>query len=483
MESHPLIGRRREIHQFREILASRDPAFVAVYGRRRVGKTFLVREATKEALVFELTGMRDGSLREQLENFSLALGRASSGTFPARGMPKSWREALRELENWCESLPPEKKYLLFFDELPWLAGARSRFLPALDHFWNSWGTRQNNLILVVCGSAASWMIRKLLHDKGGLHNRVTHRIRLQPFDLAESREFLRSRRIDLTDFQVIELYMALGGVPLYLEQAGRGESAAQIIDRVCFSRDGLLRDEFAKLYPALFDSPDRHIRIVRALAGRSVGLTRNAIAKAAGQSPSGRLTMILEELEESGFIHRAPPYGKRVRDTVFRLSDEYSLFYLRWIEPWRGDAEGAWLKVRGTPRWRAWSGYAFEDLCMRHVRQIKAALGIAGVITETSAWYHRPTDEDDTGAQIDLLIDRADACINLCEMKFSDAEFVIDKRYARQLRERRETFRRVSKTGKNLFLTFVTPHGIKNNAYARELVASSVGAEALFGLC
>ena len=159
-------------------------------------------------------------MRDQLENFTLALGKVSSGTFPATGVPKSWREALQELADWCETLSREKKYVLFFDELPWLASPRSKFLQALDHFWNSWGSRQKNLVLVVCGSAASWMISRILHDKGGLHNRVTHRFRLEPFDLAETREFLRSRQIDLTDYQIIELYMAFGGVPLYLEQAG-----------------------------------------------------------------------------------------------------------------------------------------------------------------------------------------------------------------------------------------------------------------------
>ena len=480
MQNRPICGRKRELKRFHDIRTADEPAFVAVYGRRRVGKTFLVRQAFHDTLVFELTGMRDGTLTEQLANFTLALSRASAGAFPVEGVPASWQAAFRELSQWCETLPRNQKYVLFFDEFPWLASPRSRFLQALDHFWNAWGTRQNNLILVVCGSAASWMIRRVVHDRGGLHNRVTHRVRLLPFDLAESREFLQSRRVRLTDFQIIELCMALGGVPLYLEQAQPGESAAQVIDRVCFAEDGLLHDEFSQLYPALFDSPERHIAIVRALASKSCGLTRNDLAAATGQPTSGRLTAILEELVESGFVCRREPYGRRVKDTLFRLSDEYSLFYLRWIEKWRGDPSGGWLKVRGTPRWRAWSGLAFESLCLKHVGRIKAALGIAGVSTDVAAWRYAPTDGGDEGAQIDLLIDRADACINLCEMKFSEAEFVIDRPYARRLRERRETFRRVTGTTKNVFLTFVTTHGVKSNPAALELVDSQVSMEALF---
>lgn len=481
MQNQPsFVGRYREIERFRRLLKSNESEFIGVYGRRRVGKTQLIREATKGALALEFTGTQGGSLSEQLENFAIELGRASSGKFPQGGVPKSWQEAFRQLAEWCETLPKKKKFAIFFDELPWLAGPRSRFLSALGYFWNTWGTRHGNLLLIVCGSAASWMIRKLLHDKGGLHNRLTDRMRLEPFDLKETREFLQSRRIKLTDHQVIEIYMAFGGVPLYLEQARRGESAAQMIDRVCFAKDGLLRDEFGKLYAALFDSPERHIAIVRALASKPSGLTRGEIATAADQSPSGRFTTTLEELEESGFIRSSTPHGKQKRETLYRLSDEYTLFYLKWIERRRGAAKGAWQKARGTPKWRTWSGYAFEDLCMKHAGEIEAALGIAGVQTEHSSWRYQPKAAAETGGQIDMLIDRADSCINLCEMKFSDAEFVIDKRYAKTLRERRETFRRVTKTKKNLFLTFVTTHGVKKNGYGLELTDAEVTITSLF---
>ena len=480
MSESPLIGRHRELKRFRAIEESNEAAFLAVYGRRRVGKTFLIREATRTLLAFELTGMQEGTLREQLDNFTTVLGKASAGKFPKGGPPKSWQNAFHELEAWAATLSKKKTHYLFFDELPWLAAPRSRFLSALGYFWNTWVSRQPHINLVVCGSAASWMIRKLLHDRGGLHNRVTHRIRLEPFDLADTRDFLKSRRIPLNDQQTIELYMAIGGIPFYLEQATSGKSAAQIIDATCFAKDGILRDEFDKLYPALFESPERHIEIVRALAKKPSGLTRGQIAKASKQSPSGRFTTTLNELEESGFISSSPPFGKLLKDTLYRLTDEYSLFYLRWIEPQRGSAKGTWTKLRGTPRWRAWSGYTFEGICHKHIAQIKHALGISGIATQESSWLHKPTTTDPEGAQIDLLIDRADACIDLCEIKFTDGQFVIDKRYAAHLRERRETFRRSTKTKKNLFLTFITTHGIKQNPHALEVVSSSIKMEALF---
>ncbi len=470
----PFIGRQIERRLLGEIIGEPGSAFVAIYGRRRVGKTFLVRRATGDALRFELTGIKDAKLSEQLENFSSALAAASGGKIAV--MPKSWRQAFELLKDWFQTLPRNKKHLLFFDELPWLATPRSQFLPALDHLWNTWGSRQPNLVLVVCGSAASWMIRRLLHDRGGLHNRVTHRIRLDPFTLAECQEFLRqSRKVSLSDLQIAELYMAIGGIPHYLKLVRRGESASQSIDRLCFHPNGPLRNEFNLLYPALFDSPERHLNVVQALSKKS--LTLQQIVAATGLSDGGRLNRVLKELQESGFVRSTLPFGKKKKETLYRLADEYSRFYLQWIASWRGDS-GGWLKMRGRPKWRTWIGLAFEELCIKHLAQIKRALGISGVSTESSSWTFRPKNE--TGFQIDLIIDRADDCINLCEMKFSDSAFVIDKRYATILRQRRDTFQRITRTKKSIFLTFVTTNDVNRNAYGLELVDASVTLEALF---
>ncbi len=479
MKPRKVVGRYRELALFQQMKDSSDATFLAVFGRRRVGKTFLIRNALHDLIRFELIGLHNGSIAEQLVNFSESLRQASQGKLGRKETPASWSAAFRELAEFCETLPKKQKFVLFIDELPWLASPRSGFLQALDYFWNSYASRNSRLMLIVCGSAASWMIQRLLRDKGGLHNRVTHRMRLQPFDLAETRDFLLSRRIELTDFQIAELYMAFGGVPLYLEQVQRGESAAQSIDRVCFSPDGFLRNEFNQLYPALFDSAERHIEIVKYLAAKPSGLTRQEIADKTGQSPSGRLTTILEELTESGFVHRAAPWGKLVKDSIYRLADEYSLFYLRWIESWRRTSKG-WLSVRNTPQFRTWSGMAFEMLCLKHADQIQAALGIAGVATELSAWRYSSAGNDDDGAQIDLLIDRADNSINLCEMKFSEDEFVLDKRYAKIVRDRKGIFRRVTGTRKNTFITFVTTHGTKKNSHALDVVDSDVMLESLF---
>lgn len=398
--------------------------------------------------------------------------------------PATWQEAFAQLERHIESLGAPAtggKHVVFLDELPWLDTPRAKFCPALDHFWNSWAAMRRDVLLVVCGSAASWMVRNLVEAKGGLHNRVTRKIRLLPFSLGDTRAFLRSRGVDLTDLQVIELFMALGGVPHYLKMAEPGLSAAQIIDRTCFHPQGELRTEFDNLYASLFENSEEHLAIVRALARRPHGLTRTELLAAAGLPSGGTATRRLDELAESGFIRMAVPFGKRENDALIRLSDEFSLFHSAWIAPLgkKPSGDGYWLQQRGTPKWRAWSGYAFEGVCLKHASHIKAALGIAGVQTSEAPWRHAGS-EADPGAQIDLLIDRADDTISLCEMKFSEGLFTIDKPYAGELRQKRDTFRRVTRTRKNIFLTMVTTFGIADNAYARELAANSVLADELF---
>jgi hypothetical protein len=352
----------------------------------------------------------------------------------------------------------------------------------LDHFWNTWASRQQDLIVVLCGSAASWMIAKVLHDKGGLHNRVTRTLALYPFRLHEAEAFLKHRGITLDRQQILELYMALGGIPYYLDYVRRGRSAAQTIDALFFAGQAPLRDEFDKLYAALFEQHERHVKVIRALARKRSGLTRNELVRATHLPTGGSLTTILAELETTGFILQTVPFAKTRRDSVYRLVDEYSLFYLRWVDGRRSAAgeAGTWLRDRLTPAGQAWAGYAFENICVTHVSCLKRALGIAGVQTQHSTWSYRPAATHEQRAQIDLLIDRKDGVINLCEMKFSDAAYEISKTHAGELRTKEEVFRRVTGTRKTVFVTIVSPYGVKANQQAQTLIQGVVTTDDLY---
>ena len=471
-----IIGRQREKELLERLSESKDPEFLAVYGRRRVGKTFLVKEYFEgRCPFFELTGEKEATLNEQLQNFVFAF----RSHFPDEAIPRvrSWREAFQLLATTIDKTLSGLRVVLFFDELPWLASRKSKFLTALDHFWNAWGNRRN-LVLIVCGSAASWMIAKLLHNKGGLYNRVTAQIRLLPFSLSDIETYLKHRGVNLGRKDITELTMCLGGVPHYLRDIRRGESVAQAVDRLCFSPDGLLRDELGRLFASLFEGHERHVAVIRALAKKRQGITRKALLKAMGESSGGGLTRVLKELEESAFIGRDTCFGRKTQNAIYRLIDEYSLFYLTWVEPMRAESQGYWMGQHGSRAWQVWAGLAFEAVCLKHVAQIRQGLGISGVSTVRNSWYARTETE---GAQIDLVIDRADNCINLCEMKYADQAFTINKAYAENLRRKVRLFRDTTHTRKNLFLTMVTTYGCQHNPLFEELVATELTMDTLFG--
>lgn len=471
-----LIGRQEEIALLRDLKQAEKPAFVAIYGRRRVGKTYLVRQIFDNQFTFYFTGTANVNTRQQLSNFHAALTRQFDRA--ERFSPaKDWFEAFQHLITVLETRP-KSSITIFLDELPWLDTPKSGFIPALEYFWNSWASAQTNLLLIACGSAASWMINNLLNHRGGLHNRVTHRLQLEPFTLGECETFFQSRGAAFDRYQLIQLYMVTGGIPFYLDQIDKGLTATQNIDRLCFTKNGLLRTEFDNLFASLFKKANKHIAIIETLAQKNKGMTREEMLQKTGISNGGSLTRLLQELEESGFIRRYKAFGNAVRDAHYQVSDFYSLFYLKFIKSADLDDQNTWLDKLDHPEVRAWSGYAFEQVCRAHLSQIKQALGISGIQTSASVW----TGTDSISqAQVDLVIDRRDHAINLCEMKFSVNTFVINKAYAAELRQKVGVFKTATATRKAVFLTFITTFGLAKNEYAGSLVQKSLTMEVLFG--
>lgn len=473
------IGREREQAILKELLQSEESEFVALYGRRRVGKTFLVDTVYKNEIVFQLTGLHKATMAMQLENFMNALNTKLPPLSQMPTPPSTWLQAFNILRRYIETLHRKRKAVIFIDELPWLATGKSGFLSALENFWNSWASKRTDIILLVCGSAASWMISHIVKNRGGLHNRITRRIRLLPFNLYETESYLRSKNIKLDRYSILELYMVMGGIPHYLKEIKKGKSATLNIDEICFSQDGLLVDEFPNLYEALFSKPERYIDIIKALAVKPKGLTRNEIIAACKLSSGGTTTRILEGLEESGFIVRYLPIGKDHKLALYKLSDPYSAFYLKFMANSRVKGKGSWVKKSETSSWKSWSGFAFERLCLAHVPQIKKALGIGSVYTEESSWRDYG-DANRSGAQIDLLIDRADNVINVCEIKFSKNPFTITKKYAEELRNKLFAFQQQNKSRKSLFLTTITTFGLVENQHSISMVEQQINMNALF---
>jgi uncharacterized protein len=474
------IGREAELRVFEDAFTSPSPELIAVFGRRRVGKTFLIRHACANRTVFDFSGVKDTKAAPQLERFREALRKS----FVLKKKPaklRTWLQAFSLLSDLLEQTVPieSSKRVVILDEFPWMDSPRSGFLAAFDHFWNSWATKQPDLVVVICGSAASWMIQNVVKNKGGLHNRLTRRIRLAPFNLQETEQFLQSQHIQFKRYQIIQLYMMLGGIPHYLKELRRGESVEQAIDRLFFAQDGLLREEFENLYAALFDQPERHLAVVQALANKPSGLTRNQLIDMNPFATGGSTTKMLDELLESGFVQQYFPFGKVSKEAIFKLHDEYTIFYLKFINNSKAFGEGAWVNQAKNPAYRIWCGLAFENLCLKHVPQIKKGLGISGIYTEQSIWRSEgsPTQQ---GAQIDLLLDRADNCINLIEIKYSATEFVIDKKYAAELDTKQRVFADKTGTRKTLFLTMLTSFGVKKNDYFYNTIQKELTMEVFF---
>lgn len=467
-----LVGRKKEIKTLNNMLKSNTSELIAIYGRRRVGKTFLIRETYKKHIVFEMTGYYKGSMRNQLQNFHTQL-KSSSTRFNNTKAPDNWIMAFHLLAESLNRLKKKNKKVIFLDEFPWIATTRSKFLMAFEHFWNTYCTKRNDLVVVICGSAASFMVNNIIKNKGGLHNRLSCKIRLMPFNLNEVGLFLKSKNIHLNNFDILQLYMAIGGVPHYLNKINKGESVIQNIDRLCFDSNGDLVNEFNEIFTSLFSNSKTHEIIIRVLTKTKKGVTRNKLLDLCKFGSGGVFSKTLDELIESGFVSQYTPFGKKSKNSLFRISDEYSMFYLKFIEPNQGQGSGTWANLFTKQTFKSWSGFVFETICLKHVLQIKKELGVAKIYSIHSSWLNDK-------AQIDLLIDRDDGIINLCEIKFYDSPFTINKTVYDNLKNKRFQFIRSSKTRKNVFITMVTTYGVTENANSLEVVTNNLTMDCLF---
>lgn len=451
--STQIIGREYEQEILHHCVESPRAEFIAVYGRRRIGKTYLVKQYFKDTFDFYTSGIYKVSRAEQLKRWQIQLSRYSG---KKRCRPKDWYEAFDQLREYLETRSGEEKLVLFIDELPWLDTPKSGFLRALEVFWNSWAADRRGLKLVVCGSATTWMTNKLLGDKGGLHNRVTRPIHLAPFTLNETERYLKSIGIDWSRGDVIDAYMILGGTPYYLSLLRNEQSLRQNVDNLFFGQGAILRSEYEFMFSSLFNTSHIYRRVVECLSLKLRGMTRHEIMSEIKATESGMITEVMDNLEKCDFIRRYKALGKRHKDTMYQLTDMYTLFYLRFVKDYRGMNENAWSTMSDGKR-NVWSGYAFEQVCLLHIKQIKKALGIAGIASDVCAWVK---NDGGKGAQIDLVIDRTDKVMNLCEMKYSASRYEMTKDYAEWMTERRDLFRKDTGTNKTLNLTLVSPYGV-----------------------
>jgi uncharacterized protein len=470
-----MIGRKEQLLQIEELMNSGKSEFVAVLGRRRVGKTYLIDNAFEGSFCFKVSGLQEGSMNEQLRNFDRKLNLFGKSKSKIE-TPKDWGEAFDRLQKYCDKLSKKKKHVLFFDELPWMCTAKSNCLTYLAHFWNDYLSKNKNFILVICGSASSWIEKNITNNRMGMHNRLTEIIMLKPFTLQETKLFLESKRIKYTNSEISRLYMSLGGIPYYLDGIKRGETVTGAIDRLCFQEGGRLKNEYDNLYRALFKNYTAHESIIQTLAGAQKGLMRKEIIDKSKLEDGGAFTRAMSELIACGFVSTYNQFAKKKRDEVYRLADEYSSFYHKYIK--KNSKTTSWNTIASSQSYKIWLGFSFEFLVFRHVGQVLNKLGISGLDNRISTLYIH--DGKKLNTQIDLIIERSDNVVHLCEIKYYDTTISIDKYMYSNLKNKVDQLRNLAGVKKSIYITMICSNVIKKNEYALELVDSTVHLEDLF---
>lgn len=470
-----IVGREEHIAALERYVAGERSEFIAIYGRRRVGKTFLVKELFEDRFFFRVTGRDNVTTKEQLANFNFALNEQLG--IEARA--ENWSDALLLLRRAIEAAGTDDAKIIFIDELPWFDTARSGFVSALEHFWNDWANYRNDVKIITCGSATTWMLNKVINAHGGLHNRATHTMLIEPFTLYEAEAYFKSRGMQYERLEIISAYMAVGGVAYYLSLFEPDMSVAQNINRLCFSRSGELVNEFDRLFKSLFRNTDNYVSIVEALKNKGAGMTRGEILNATHLTNNGNFSNMLAELEQCDFIRSYNPFGKTKKERVYQLIDPFCLFYFKFMRNNLPQLDNYWMAMQSSPAYASWCGHAFEIVCLHHINEIVRALGIDGSINEPCSWVYRPSkaeaEQGARGAQIDLLIDRSDRCISVCEIKFATGEYEITRDYNSTMQHKLQVFKQVTGTRKTLLPTFITPEGLYNNMYARNMSRQVVG--------
>lgn len=477
-----IVGRKEELAKLNQLAESMSPEFLAIYGRRRVGKTFLIRNffANKEMIFFDSVGEKKASLQKQIKHFTQQIGKVFyNGARLEVG--KNWDATFEVLTDAINTVSSNKKVVIFLDEFPWMATKNSKLLESLDYYWNQHWSQNNRIKLIICGSSASWIIDKIVNNKGGLHNRLTQTISLAPFNLNETKKFLNHLGVKLNNRHILEIYMVTGGVPYYLTKIEKGLSATQNVEQLAFRKNSFLLNEFDNLFSSLFDESEIYVDMLRYIASCRYGLSQAELLKKMGTALQGKAGLRkLKSLEDAGFILGFTPHFHKKRGIYYKVIDEYTLFYFNWIEPIKqtllkkGLIEGYWGKKHLSPSWHSWAGYSFEAVCYEHIKEITHALNLSATAIPDTWQYLPKKGSQESGAQIDLLFDRDDDSITFCEIKYTQDPYIISKKEFLKLNEKISVFKKITRTKKQIFFILISANGVKENSYFKDLMDGNV---------
>ncbi|WP_406030159.1 ATP-binding protein [Succinivibrio sp.] len=472
-----LIGRENEIKKLNELYHSEDAELIALYGRRRVGKTYLIDEVFRDRLNFRHAGLspidsekenvKAHLMKDQLTHFFRSL---TMQGYKGKKTPESWLEAFYMLEDLLvEKYKDNERIVVFLDEMQWLDTPKAKFMTGFEAFWNGWACHRKNLMVIVCGSSSSWILTNIINNHGGLYGRVTFEIKLKPFTLRECEQFLTSKEICMSRYDVIQAYMMVGGIPYYLRYFNKRLSLAQNINEIFFADEAPLKDEFNRMFASLFKNAEPIKQIIKAIASKNKGITRKELSEITGVTDSGEVSRQLNALIAGDFIIKYKSFGDNKRDEIYKLVDPFSYFYLTFLDKSSDNRNIDWINIEDSSRVLSWKGYAFENVCWNHIHQIKMALQIGGVSTTEALWSKRG-DENTRGTQIDLIIVRKDNVVHMCEIKFYNDEFEVDKDYHLILERRKKILREQIPKRATIHNTLITTYGLRKTNYFGDFV-------------
>ena len=472
-----LIGREKEIKELNELYHSEDAELIALYGRRRVGKTYLIDEVFRDKLNFRHAGLspidsekenvKAHLMKDQLTHFFRSL---TMQGYKGKKTPESWLEAFYMLEDLLvEKYKDNERIVVFLDEMQWLDTPKAKFMTGFEAFWNGWACHRKNLMVIVCGSSSSWILTNVINNHGGLYGRVTFEIKLKPFTLRECEQFLTSKGICMSRYDVIQAYMMVGGIPYYLRYFNKRLSLAQNINEIFFADEAPLKDEFNRMFASLFKNAEPIKQIIKAIASKNKGITRKELSEITGVTDSGEVSRQLNALIAGDFIIKYKSFGDNKRDEIYKLVDPFSYFYLTFLDKSSDNRNIDWINIEDSSRVLSWKGYAFENVCWNHIHQIKMALQIGGVSTTEALWSKRG-DENTRGTQIDLIIVRKDNVVHMCEIKFYNDEFEVDKEYHLILERRKKMLREHISKRATIHNTLITTYGLRKTNYFGDFV-------------
>lgn len=480
-----MIGRKKELALLNSLCEEEKSKLVVVHGRRRIGKTFLVdymfQTHRKDCLFFKFTGSADQNSSVQKDYFVEAIYEWFK-VEPSKPIEK-WHEVFIFLKRTIEAEIKEKnhqgKVIVFIDEVAWIdKHNKAGFLSAFGHFYNTYIEKNNNLIVILCGSNASWIKNKILKDTSGpLYHRVDVEIPLYPFDLQETKEYLiKEKRFDIDDKSVVDIYMILGGVAKYLSYLDSKLSIAQNINKLFFSLHAPLYSEYEALFKSLFyDKSSNHRKIMDLLISKQSGFEMMEIEKLLKEIKSSTLRVNIEELIDTGFIKPIARYAHASRNTKYIACDPLCNFFIKWVQPLsKNDIASLidYFETKSTSHdYIIWQGFAFEMVMISNIELYLKARGLSSGVKSIGYWDYTTQSEDESGAQIDILIEYIGNTYDIVECKYYNDEFIIDKAYAKNIQNKKEMFIKYGIKNKkfDLKVVMLTTYGTKINQYYNQV--------------